>query len=455
MPRGISKNKNNENGSKKNTNSIDLMSEFEKVCKTKNLGSEIEYIPSYPTNIDIFDYRNGRIEFGELKLGISGGKILTIIGKSGTGKSTFATQIACNIVNDYDNAQVFHFDFERAASYSRAQVLSGWDDITVKKKYKILNKDIYSESFYKTVKALAELKLENFDIIKIDTGINDDNGNPIYMLPPSVVLVDSWALMTPKDITDEEELSGQMSATSIARVNNSIIKRLVDALIRANIILIVVNHITQKIEIGYTKTQAELNYLDQNESLPGGSSIVYLADSLIKLKSSTKLEKDKDLGIKGFQVIGKIVKSRSNESGNQFAMVFEQSKGFDNVLTNFIVLKELGLLKGNGRRYYFDCDPDTGFTQKTFKETYLENQEFRNLFNSYVKKVYNDFISGKLDDEDLKELTEISNTNEDDEGLSLVKRIKGDIWKCSDGNLYHYNKKTEEIIPIEDDEDIE
>ena len=69
----------------------------------------------------------------------------------------------------------------------------------------------------------------------------------------------------PENVSEEEELSGQMSATSIARVNNSIIKRLAGPLERGNIILIAINHITQKIEINaFAKTQAAINYLKQD-----------------------------------------------------------------------------------------------------------------------------------------------------------------------------------------------
>lgn len=42
----------------------------------------------------------------------------------------------------------------------------------------------------------------------------------------------------------------QMSATSIARTNNSVIKRITGPMGSANIILIVINHINKKVEIG-------------------------------------------------------------------------------------------------------------------------------------------------------------------------------------------------------------
>lgn len=60
-----------------------------------------------------------------------------------------------------------------------------------------------------------------------------------------------------------------MSASSIAKTNNAVIKRIPGILKKANITLIIINHITKKIEIGFTKTQADVNYLKQDETIPG------------------------------------------------------------------------------------------------------------------------------------------------------------------------------------------
>lgn len=233
----------------------------------ENLGESVEYTPTFSSGIDVMDYRNGRIEKGEVTTGFDGGKIITVIGKSGSGKSTMAIQMACAMVAPYENGSVFHYDFERATNYARIKTLSGWSDEVIENKYKILQRNIYSESIYKIVKAIDKLKNtpETYDEIKIDTGRKDSKGNPIYMLPPTVILLDSWALMMPEDISEEEKLSGSMSATSIAKVNNAVIKRIAGPLERGNITLIAINHITTKIEINaFAKTQAAINYLKQD-----------------------------------------------------------------------------------------------------------------------------------------------------------------------------------------------
>lgn len=447
-----------------------LFDKINNMIEKENVGEESLYTPSYSTGIDILDYYNGRIEKSKLTVGVDGGRIITVIGKSGSGKSTMALQIALNIVNKYDEGNIIHLDFERSTNLARVKVLSGWDDDTIEKKYKILSKNIYSESLYKLVKGIDKVKNdpENYDAIKIDTGEKDRNGDPIYTLPPTVVLVDSYALMMPQDISEEEKLSGSMSASSIAKTNNAVIKRITGPLERGNIILIIINHITKKIEINsFAKTQADINYLKQDESLPGGSSLIYLSNNIIRCTTSTKLDKDSAYGIKGFMVKGEFVKSRSNEAGNTFEMVFSQSEGFDNILSNLCNFKDLNLLKGSPRAYYLEGCPDIKFTLKTFKEKYLESKELRDEVDKLVRDNYIKFIpnSKKLislnnihDENDEDEVIEKSKKNKktkkiEEETISLVECIdeEQDIWIGSDGNYYDGDGEPVEV-EIEDEE---
>lgn len=363
-----------------------------------------------------------------------------------THNTSLAIKLACSIVEPYKNGNVFHYDFERGTNASRIKTISGWSDEDIENKYKVLQRNIYSESIYKLVRYIDKLKNtpETYDEIKVDSGVTDSNGNPVYVLPPTVILIDSWALCLPENISEEEELSGQMSAAAIARTNNSIIKRLATPLERGNIILIVINHITTKIEVNaFSKSQPDINYLKQNESIPGGSSIIFLANNIIRCTTSTKLEEDSTYGIKGFMVKGEFVKSRANEAGRPFLMVFNQANGFDNVLSNLVNFKELGLLKGSPRAYYLEGCPNIKFTLKTFKQKYLENKELQEEVKKLVKENYIKFIPNSefyLDKEFTETAKEIKNEElEDDfEEISLVKLVdkKNDIWEGSDGKYY-------------------
>ena len=60
-----------------------------------------------------------------------------------------------------------------------------------------------------------------------------------------------------------------MSATAAAKTNAAIFKRIIPMLKSANIILFIINHINQKVDINpMMKSKSQVSYLKQNETLP-------------------------------------------------------------------------------------------------------------------------------------------------------------------------------------------
>ena len=179
-----------------------------------------------------------------------------------------------------------------------------------------------------------------------------------------------------------------------------------------------------------------------------GSSILYLANNIIRVTTSTKLDESDSYGVKGFMVKGEFVKSRSNEAGRQFEMVFEQSTGFDNILTNLANFKELKLLKGSPRAYYLEGCPDIKFTLKTFKEKYLESKKLRAEVDKLVKENYITFIPNS---EEYIDADVVSSDSEDTDDIELVECVdeENDVWVGSDGN--YYTSDGEEVEYEEED----
>jgi len=123
-----------------------------------------------------------------------------------------------------------------------------------------------------------------------------------------------------------------------------------------------------------------------------GSSCIFLANTLVKIVTSSKLTEDKEYGIKGFKCVGELIKSRSNESGRTFDLVFSQADGFDNILTNLSILKDAGYLKGSPRAYYFEGADDIKFTLRQYKEKYLTSEKLRNVVDKLIKELYISYI---------------------------------------------------------------
>lgn len=250
---------------------LNLLTDIKQICKDQKIGQENLHTPTYSSGLDILDYRNGKMVDGLPVLGIDAGSMFGIIGNSGTGKSTIALQLADSITKPYEHGQIIYLDYERGMNLGRLQGLTKLSTEEINKRILLLNQGISSESLWKLMKAVEKQKTEkeNYKELKIDSGKVDEFGNAIYELPPTVIIVDSIATMIPSSQLDDEELSGSMGASAIAKVNNQIFKKAPGIMEAANIILITINHITQKIDIGLVKTAAKVNYLKQDESLPG------------------------------------------------------------------------------------------------------------------------------------------------------------------------------------------
>lgn len=376
--------------------------------KDSNMSREGEFDVCYPTGFLNFDFLNGAIvkvddgtnQFSYFSAGIPDGSLVISIGRSGSGKTTFNIQAAANIVRPFENSCIFHDDIEGGSTANRRKVLTGFTDEEMETKYIYRNSGINAENFYARIKMIYDLKMNNPDQYLYDTGLVDPQGKKIIKMVPTVYLLDSLALLMPGKLTEEEELSGQMSATATAKTNSSSFKRIVQMLKPANIILMVINHITQKIEINpMMHSKGQLSYLKQGEELPGGRTVNYLANVFLRFDDNTKLKESETFGFSGNLTDITLIKSRNSRAGQACTVVFDQVNGFDPDLSLFIMLKNTGHIKGAGAYLYINDHSDIKFSQKTFKETLAKSDDLQNYFADAVaeelRKIPVDTISGK------------------------------------------------------------
>lgn len=391
-----------------------LASRFrEKTSKEKDVRKKNEATQdvAYATGFLSFDFMNGtviHVKTGEKKfqynsVGIVDGSMVMVIGRSGCGKTTFIMQSAANIIHPFKTSCIFHDDIEGGITQSRKELLTGMSGDQLQDCYISRNSGVTAENFYERIKMIHDIKvIENREEYEYDTGLLTTDGKPIYKLEPTIYILDSLAVLMPEKYTDEEELSGQMSATAAAKTNSSIFKRIIPMLKEANIILFLVNHITEKVEINqFARTPGLLSYLKPGETLPGGRSAIYLSNLLIRLDDATKLKESEGFGIKASVVNFTILKSRTAPVNSVISLIFDYSKGFDKELSLFYLLKERGYVNGAGAYLYFGDRSDIKFSQKAFKEKLKENEELQKIFVEYSMKALNELINdpGELNDD--------------------------------------------------------
>ena len=203
----------------KETNSVNFISELRGIMKDPKFGEENDCI-HVRTGFKIFDYLNGSViplKDGSkyFKIGIGSGKQIMIIGKSGSGKTTFALQLGASIIKRYEQSSMFILDFEQSHSRERIRMVTGMTEDELNEKISIKQVGIHTETVLRMAAQIKELKLKNKKALLTDNleGVLDDNGKPVKILPPTILLVDSIATMLPEKVTDDEgEISGQMLA---------------------------------------------------------------------------------------------------------------------------------------------------------------------------------------------------------------------------------------------------
>ena len=388
---------------------VDLMSKFrEKVSKMKDssVGKSAEFDVMYSTGFLSIDYLNGTTvhvksddkDFSYNACGIVDGSTNTIIGRSGSGKSTLLTQIAGNIIRTFIrqgmSSALYIDDLEGSLPYARKEYLLGLTEEEMAK-VDIRNSGITTENFFTRIKTIRDIKIENRKDFEYDTGLYDINGNRIFKLVPTVYIIDSLPMLMPENIAEDEELGGSMDASSIAKSNTMVFKKISQICKEANIILFTINHILDEIQMGFIPKATQISGLKQGERLPGGKAALYLANNMFRVDDSLTLKPDKDYGIDGSIVNLTLIKSRTNATKKVVPLIFNKTDGkFDEILSLFHLLKTEGRISGAGVAQYFNDAPDCKFSLKTFKEKLDASPELQKAF---AKECY-DVLVGYLSD---------------------------------------------------------
>lgn len=386
--------------------------------KDKAMSMEAKGNICYSTGFITFDFLNGylvhvkddsrNIEEKYYNLGIQDGTMNLFIGRSQSGKTTFAMQCGFNIIKNFPTAAFFHDDVEGGINDARKRVLTGLPLQELKKRYICRDSGVHTENFYDRIRLIYDEKLNNYKDYTYDTGKLDESGEPLIKLEPTVYLLDSMAMLCPKDLADENGLPSPMQIPGIAKKNTGMLRQITPMLKAANIILLIINHILPEISIMPKKGQ--LRYLKPGERITGGETQILLASNTIRFDDSKLKEKD-GMGFEGAYVDVSLVKSRQNISGRAVTMVFDPRIGYDPDLSLLALLKANGKINSGG--YMSIVGSDIKFRQKEFKEKLNDKSEVE-FYNTVMTAVM-EILKGMVVE------------NEDDKILNRNERFDGDL----------------------------
>ena len=328
-----------------------------------------------------------------------------------THNTTLASQIAGNIIRQYKYANVIHFDCENRFDISRAESITRLPGTFFNEesgeRYMIktgrVGLDVIQEMIVKTYASKMKLK----DVLTVDTGFTDEFGKPLRILEPTVVIIDSITTVlnetfnpdSQKELTDAEKMRGNTEGARDAKSLKGFFKDILPLCKEANIIIYGINHINQNMSMNaFIPVAKQQNYLKQDESIPGGKTMLYYPSNIIKLtaKPSDDFTEDGD-GITGHMVMVEPIKCSSNQSGNNskgisFEMVFSQKKGFDALRTMIMYGRDHGMIEGNRNRLKFKDDDSFTFSFKNLEQEKDEHPIWENI-NKYIVPTLTEHLS--------------------------------------------------------------
>lgn len=357
----------------------------------------------YSTGFDMLDYRNGqKVLFkdtatGKEKaldvVGLNGGSMHMLIGKTNVGKSTIAAQIGYNIVKDYPLSSVFYFDIEKGFSDTRFMQLTGITAEECEKKFRRYTGRISTESLLKMIAQHSEMIEKNREAFEIDTGVVDALGRPVKIVQPSVYIIDSVRTLSSSTVVTDE-IEGSTSGGRIAKELTQFLIKVQPLITKANIIILFINHISSKMSVG-TPTAAETIYgLKQDESIAGGHALKYLCSTILRFdtKGAWKVTTGEGYSFNGHFTQATIIKTRTNQAGSSVMLAFEQGRGFMNYMSKFYNLVEAGIVTGTQRRTL------PGYPKSVWLKEVKDLIETDELFRECIDKAVEPLLDSMLSD---------------------------------------------------------
>jgi hypothetical protein len=356
---------------------------------------------SYPTGIAIFDYafgyevivrdENDVIVKKRTCLGLQAGSFNVLTGRTQSFKTTIACQMIANIAFA-NGGNIVHYDAEQRLVLQRVKTLTKLPESWFTgeyPRYSLRSGAIGFDTLQNDIAEIYENKMRHKDLLLKDTGEVDDHNQPIMLMPPTVVFLDSlqdvinkeYDINDKKWVDESKELRGNMYGAQSAKTIRGLLTDILPMLKEANIILIAIAHKTSNMSLNpFAGVKKQFQYGSNDERISGGSAVEFNASAVINLsgivKEDSRYHENTD-GFEGNTVLFEPTKSSTNESGNEktglgFNIVVDKRKeGVDNIRTLILFLNQRGRLKGNKAGYrVVDKNGEIASEKFTWKNVY-------------------------------------------------------------------------------------
>lgn len=380
---------------------------------------------SYPTGISVIDYplayeinimEGNKIVDKRVCYGIQAGTFNVITGSTQSFKTTLGIQMCANIAYA-NNGNVIHYDAENRLVVQRVKNLTklpeSWFDGDAPR-YQIRGGAIGFDTLQHDITEIAQQKIKYKNLLLKDTGVKDGNNKPIYLMPPTVIFLDSISNVIAKEYNVESkdfmsemgEIRGNADGMRNAKTLRGVLTDLNPLMKEANIIIITIAHKGTAISASITPQPKQFQYGKQDEKISGGKALEYGASALMNFSNfgseSSRYHIESD-GFEGNTILFEPLKVSTNESGNAksglgFEIIIDKRKnGVDNLRTLVKLLDAKGRLKGNKANYKVtDANGEPiskSFSWKNIYNDFMQDKETYKAFMIAAKEELEKFIS--------------------------------------------------------------
>lgn len=416
-------------------------------------------MPQHPTGFMYLDYGCGSYvtvyNDDEIPLytypnvGITSGSVNTIISKSQGGKTSLAIAMAAAIIEPYfsplyqqryidentppkmkdiiQRAKPFIqiVDTEKTLPMDYVKKLTHYTNRQVQERV-MINQITTDSEFMNLMEKHIKYKVEYMNPAVCP--MLDIFGKPILEYPPTVMIIDSMTQLLIESVDDPTKIDAKKgglqdiyndatkgpAGAQRAKVISALYSQMVNYAKKYNIIIFSINHINKMPAIMGIPVKGAV-FLKASETIAGGERALYLSSSILRLDvikavnpiSSSAVNLGED--VKGHIAIASWIKCKSNSRKNSCQLVFTNTNGYDQLLSNLWYAKEIGELAKKGNYYYIDKHPDKLFTFKNYSEVFASNPELFSAFYDQLrgnceKLLDNPDIAQKKNEELTKEL---------------------------------------------------
>ena len=250
-----------------------------------------------------------------------------------------------------------------------------------------LKKDhIYIEDVLDMFNKICEIKENSGNLYKYEVEDRTFDGKKFLAYVPTVFVIDSLPSFNSRDNRTDENLGtnidGARAAKDIERFYNNCLGRMM----KYNITIITINHIKPKVIADpYNQPPKGLMMLKPSESVNRGYAAQYYSQNYFRIDANkSSMYKIEDVGFQGFNASIQIAKTKTAFIGSTVDACFNGEIGFDPVYTMFEFAKSIGIIEGRNPFLYIAGAPAFKFSRKDFRNKFLGEKEFRDVFMGII-----------------------------------------------------------------------